>query len=109
MTYKGYYFWLIMGLVTLFGCTTLPEQPTVSGPYALLTFPASIRLLALDEQSFETPTRIDAIRVPPGQHILRFVHVNAGIDGSAEHAGQLASPFTVEVHEGLVYQFESKT
>lgn len=109
MTYKGYAFWLIMGLAALFGCTMLPEQPTVSGPYAMLTFPASMRLLALDEQSFDTPTRIATLRVSPGHHTLRFVHVNAGSDGSAEHAGQLAAPFTVEVHEGLVYQFESKT
>ena len=109
MTYKGYCPWLMLGLVAMFGCTTLPEQPAVSGPYAILTFPASIRLLALNEPSFDSRTRIDTLRVRPGQHTLRFVHVNAGIDGSAEHAGQLAAPFTVEVHEGVVYQFESKT
>jgi hypothetical protein len=37
------------------------------------------------------------------------VHVNAGADGSAMHAGQAAAPFTLDVQEGLTYQFEAKT
>ena len=109
MTSTGYRLWLMLGLMAMFGCTRLPEPPAVSGPYAILTFPASMRLITLDEQSFDPRTRIDTLRVSPGQHTLRFMHVNAGSDGSAEHTGQLAAPFTVEVHEGVMYQFESKT
>ena len=40
---------------------------------------------------------------------LRFIHVNDGIDGSADHAGQLAAPFSLDVYAGLTYHFESKT
>ena len=68
-----------------------------------------MRLLSLDEQKIDTLTHLNQLRVTPGQHTLRFMHLNAGVDGSADHAGQLAAPFPLDVHAGLAYHFESKT
>jgi hypothetical protein len=102
--------WLAAGFLALLGCATVPVKPPVtSEPYAVLAFPASMRLLAVDEQPVASRSRLAMLRVHPGQHTLRFVHVNAGIDGSAEHAGQFADPFKLDVQEGLIYHFESKT
>jgi hypothetical protein len=101
--------WLAAGLLALLGCAAVPEPPVTSEPYAVLAFPASMRLLAVDEQPVESRTRLATLRVHPGQHTLRFMHVNAGSDGSAEHAGQVADPFKLAVQEGLIYHFESKT
>ena len=103
--------WLALGLVYVLGCAALPgpEQPELSGPYAVLEFPASMRLLALNDQQIDTLSPLSRLRVRSGQHILRFIHVNDGIDGSADHAGQLAAPFSLDVYAGLTYHFESKT
>jgi hypothetical protein len=101
--------WLAIGLVYILGCATLPDQPEVSAPYAVLEFPASMQLLILDDQTVDSRTSVKTLRVSPGRHILHFVHINAGVDGSVEHAGQHAAPFTLDVHEGLTYHFESKT
>lgn len=86
-----------------------PEQPSPDAPYALLQFSAAIKLLAVDEQTFDTRARVQALRVSPGQHTLRFAHVAAGPDGSTAHAGQHASPFTLNAEAGKIYQFEAKT
>ena len=100
---------LLVGLFSLLGCTTPPRQPAVSEPFALLKFTPAMHLLAIDDQTVDARFALDSLRVRPGQHILRFVHVNAGPDGSAAHAGQAAAPFTLDVQEGLTYQFEAKT
>jgi hypothetical protein len=68
-----------------------------------------MQLLTLDDQTVDSRTSVKTLRVSPGRHILRLVHINAGVDGSVEHAGQHAAPFTLDVHEGLTYHFESKT
>ena len=102
-------FWLIVGFLALLGCTTLPEQTDTTGAYAVLKLPPSIRLMGIDTRPIESPTHIDTFRIPPGRHVLQLAHLNAGSDGSAAHAGQLASPFTLDVHEGMVYVLESKT
>ncbi len=68
-----------------------------------------MKLTAFNQQTLGTPTSIRALRVRPGQHTLRFLHVNEGPEGSQQHAGQLADPFTLEAYEGLVYEFEAKT
>jgi hypothetical protein len=68
-----------------------------------------MHLIALDDQSITTPALISSLRVTPGQHTLRFVHVDAGPDGSAQHAGQHAAPFTLNVREGIAYHFAAKT
>ncbi len=98
-------FWL------LYGCATLPEppQPSLAEPYARLRFSQAMQLPALNDQTVETHSWVSALRVRPGRHTLRFVHINAGSEGSAEHAGQHAHPFTLEVHEGITYVFEAKT
>lgn len=105
------FLWMLIAVATLPGCTTLPvpEQPEPSAPYALLEFPLSMRLLRLDDRQFDTQTRLSQLRVKPGPHTLYFMHRNAGVDGSAEHAGQHAAPFILDAHAGLTYQFESKT
>ena len=100
---------LLGGLFSLLGCTMPPRQPAVSESFALLKFTASMQLLAIDDQTVDARFSLDTLRVSPGQHVLRFVHVNAGPDGSATHAGQAAAPFTLDVQEGLTYQFEAKT
>lgn len=102
-------FWLLIGLLTLLGCATVPEQLDTTGAYAVLKLPASIRLLEMDARPIESTTHIDAFRMPPGRHVLQLAHLNAGSDGSAAHDGQLAAPFTLDVHAGLVYVLESKT
>ncbi len=109
-------FWL--GLLSLcclsfaLGCATvpvLPAQPTQAEPYALLKFSTAMQLMALNQQPIDTPTPIRTLRVSPGQHALRFLHVNEGPEGSPAHAGQLTDPFIIETYEGLVYEFEAKT
>ena len=103
--------WLFLGFAYLLGCTTLPapKQPERSVPHAILTFPSSMRVLSLNDQQIDTLTHLNQLRVIPGQHTLRFMHRNEGVDGSAEHAGQLAAPFILDVHAGITYHFESKT
>ncbi|MCZ6874683.1 MAG: hypothetical protein O7G88_14325 [bacterium] len=111
MQWKTRWLWLFLGLAYLLGCTTLPtpQQPERAATHAILTFPSSMRLLSLNDQQIDTLTHLSQLRVPPGQHTLRFMHRNEGIDGSAEHAGQLAAPFILDVHAGITYHFESKT
>ena len=95
--------------VLLVGCATQVKQPDVSSPHAQLVFSSAMRLIAVDDQPITSPTPIPALRVTPGQHTLRFVHVNAGPEGSALHAGQHTAPFTLNVREGLAYHFTAKT
>lgn len=103
--------WMIASVAALLSCATLPgpAQPEPSAPYAVLAFSASMRLLQLDDQPIDARTRLRRLRVTPGRHTLRFVHLNEGADGSAEHAGQRADPFTLDARAGTTYQFESKT
>ncbi len=68
-----------------------------------------MQLTTFNQQPIDTPTPIRAIRVHPGQHALRFLHLNEGPEGSQAHAGQHADPFILEAYEGLVYEFEAKT
>lgn len=109
---------LLLGLLSLcclslaLGCAVtpdLPAQPAPAEPYALLKFSTAMQLTALNQQSIDTPVPIRSLRVRPGQHALRFLHINEGPEGSQAHAGQLADPFILEAYEGLVYEFEAKT
>lgn len=102
---------IIVSVAALLSCVTLPapEQPEPSAPHARLEFSASMRLLRLDDQQLDTQTHLDQLRVRPGPHTLYFMHLNAGVDGSADHAGQHAAPFILDAHAGITYQFESKT
>lgn len=109
--------WLWLGLLSFYlslttGCadkSVLPPQPALHEPYALLKFSAAMHLFALDQQPVDTTAAIRTLRVRPGRHTLRFLHVNKGPEGSAQHAGQRTDPFLIEAFEGLVYEFEAKT
>ena len=106
-----------LGLLVFFlslaaGCadkSALPPQPAPAEPYAILKFSAAMQLLAMDQQAVDTTVAIRTLRVSPGQHTLRFIHVNHGPEGSLEHAGQHADPFILEAFEGLTYEFAAKT
>lgn len=109
--------WLWLGLLSFYlslatGCadkSVLPPQPAPTEPYALLKFSAAMQLLDLDQQTVDTTAAIRTLRVRPGPHTLRFLHVHSGPEGSSQHAGQKADPFLLEAFEGLVYEFEAKT
>jgi len=96
---------LIGGILGLLGCATLPAQPDEAQPYALLVLPEAIRLLTLDLQTVDARVRISALRVTPGLHSLHFAYVGS----SAQHAGQQAEPFRLQVQAGHTYVFEAKT
>ncbi len=106
-----------LGLLSVYLCVAMGcadksvtrIQPTPDEPYALLKFSAAMQLLALDQQTIDTPTAIRELRVRPGRHALRFLHVNNGPEGSPQHAGQRTDPFILDAFEGLVYEFEAKT
>ena len=101
-----------LALIFLSACATSlpePEQPTPDAPYALLRFSTAMKLLAVDDQTLDARARVQTLRVSPGQHTLRFVHVAAGPDGSVAHAGQNARPFVLDTEAGVLYQFEAKT
>ena len=103
---------LSSGLAWLVGCAAVPVQidaPPTSEPYAILQFSSAMQLIAVDDQTLDSRQPIRTLRVPPGSHTLRFVHLNDGPEGSASHAGQTADPFTLEAHEGITYEFEAKT
>ncbi|MDH3605004.1 MAG: hypothetical protein OEU26_35850 [Candidatus Tectomicrobia bacterium] len=103
---------LSFGLAWLAGCATTPVQidaPPTSEPYAILHFSSAMQLIAVNDQTIDSSQPVRTLRVRPGSHTLRFVHLNDGPEGSASHAGQKADPFTLEAHEGVTYEFEAKT
>jgi hypothetical protein len=94
------------------GCATVSVQidaPPTSKPYAMLQFSSAMQLIAINDQTIDSRQPIRTLRVRPGSHTLRFVHLNDGPEGSPAHAGQTADPFTLEAHEGVTYEFEAKT
>jgi hypothetical protein len=106
---KQRYVWLIIGFLSLLGCASLPAQPSPASPYAVLSFPISIQLLALDTQRFDPRFPVHSLRVDPGQHTLQFAYTATGPGHSASHNGQHAAPFTLKVQEGITYHFVAKT
>jgi hypothetical protein len=109
MTAKWPYALFVLGLFSICGCASLPEQPAISSPYAILSFPTTMQLLALDTQQFDSRFAVNALRVSPGRHTLQLAYTATGPGGSATHNGQHAAPFTVEVQEGRTYYFMAKT
>jgi hypothetical protein len=85
------------------------DAPPTSEPYAILQFSSAMQLVAFNDQAIDSSQPIRTLRVRPGSHMLRFVHLNNGPEGSAAHAGQKTEPFVLEVHEGVTYEFEAKT
>jgi hypothetical protein len=100
---------LVIGLLSILGCATAPEQPAPSGPYAVLSFPTTMQLLALDSQQFDTRFPVQMLRVHPGPHTLRLAYAATGAGSSATHSGQHAAPFTLDVQAGMTYHFVAKT
>ena len=109
MQAKKHHAGLIIGLLSLLGCASLPAQPSPASPYAVLSFPIAIQLLALDTQQFDPRFPVNRLRVNPGQHTLQFAYTATGPGHSASHNGQHAAPFTLEVQEGMIYHFVAKT
>ena len=69
-----------------------PEPPNGAQPYARIVLPEAIRLVALDNQTFDSRLRIKEIQVTPGFHTLRFVYAG----NSPQHAGQQNDPFNLK-------------
>ena len=109
MKVRKCYILLIIVVLSLLGCASLPEQPATSSPYAMLSFPTTIQLLALDAQHFDSRFPVNSLRVSPGQHTLQFVYVATGPGSSTAHHGQHTAPFTLEAQEGMIYHFVAKT
>jgi hypothetical protein len=93
------------GVLGLLSCAPLPAQPGEGDPYALLVFPESIRLVALDSHPIDPRVRIKAIRVPPGLRRLRLVYTGT----SPQHIGQQGDPKCLDVHAGHQYLFDTRT
>ena len=89
----------------LLSCLAPPEQPNGAQPYARLVLPDAIRLVGLDNQSFDPRLRIRELQVTPGAHTLRFAYAG----NSPQHAGQPYDPFSFEVQAGHEYVFEART
>jgi hypothetical protein len=109
VTAKWHYIWFVLGLLAILGCASLPEQPATSSPYAILAFPTTIQLLALDAQQLDTRLTIKTLRVSPGQHTLQLAYTATGPGSSATHHGQHAAPFALAVQQGMTYYFVAKT
>jgi hypothetical protein len=96
---------LLGGACGLLSCLAPPAQPNGAQPYARLVLPDAIRLVALDNQTFDSRLRIKEIQVTPGTHTLRFAYAG----NSQPHAGQQYDPFQFEVEAGHQYVFEART
>src|SRR5262249_8017334 len=81
-----------------------PEQPGDTQPYALLVFPDSIRLIALDTQTIDSRVRIQELRVAPGRHRLRLAYTGP----SPRHAGQVDDPVCLATQAGHRYFLGTK-
>jgi len=77
---------LLGGACGLLSCLAHPEQPHGAQPYGRLVLPEAIRLVALDNQTFDPRLRIRDIQVTPGAHILYLAYAG----NSPQHAGQHA-------------------
>ena len=82
-----------------------PAQPDGAQPYARIVLPDAIRLVALDNQTFDPRLRIREIQATPGLHTLRFAYAG----DSSQHAGQQYDPFQCEVQAGHQYVFDART
>ena len=96
---------LLGGACGLLSCLAPSAPPNSAQPYARIVLPEAIRLVALDNQTFDSRLRIKEIQVTPGFHTLRFAYAG----NSAQHAGQQNDPFQFEVQAGHQYVFEART
>ena len=93
------------GACGLLSCLAPPELPSGAQPYARIILPEAIRLVALDNQTFDPRLRTREIQVTPGFHTLRFAYAG----NSPQHAGQQNDPLQFEVQAGHQYVFEART
>ena len=106
MRKKFYWFILLLGgACGLLSCLAPPELPNGVQPYARIVLPEAIRLVALDNQTFDARLRIREIQVAPGSHILHLAYAG----NSLQHAGQQHEPWRFEVQAGHQYVFEART
>jgi len=106
MPRKFCWFILLLGVACgLLSCLASPEPPDGAQPYASIVLPEAIRLVALDNQTFDPRLRLREIRVTPGLHTLRFAYAG----NSPQHAGQQNDPLQFEVQAGHQYVFEART
>jgi len=96
---------LLGGACGLLSCLAPPQQPDGAQPYARIVLPEAIRLVALDNQTFNPPLRIREIQVTPGLHTLRFAYAG----NSPQHAGQQNDPLQFEAQAGHQYVFDVRT
>ena len=100
--------WFVLlfgGACGLLNCLAPPEQLGGAQPYARIVLPEAIRLVALDNQTFDPRLRIRELQVTPGPHSLRFAYAGS----SSQHAGQQADPLLVEFQAGHQYVFDART
>jgi hypothetical protein len=96
---------LLGGACGLLSCLAHPEQQHGAQPYARIVLPEEIRLVALDNRTFDPRQRLRAIQVTPGSHILHLAYAG----NSPQHAGQQLEPLRFEVQAGHQYVFEART
>jgi hypothetical protein len=100
------WFILLLGVACgLLSCLAPPEQPNGAQPYGRIVLPEAIRLVALDNRTFDPRLRIREIQVTPGPHTLHFAYAG----NSPQHAGQQHEPLRFEVQAGHQYVFEART
>jgi len=100
------WFILLLGVACgLLSCLAPPEQPNGAQPYGRIVLPEAIRLVALDNRTFDPRLRIREIQVTPGPHTLHFAYAG----NSPQHAGQQHEPLHFEVQAGHQYVFEART
>jgi hypothetical protein len=99
------FIFLLGGACGLLSCLAPPELPSGAQPYARIILPEAIRLVALDNQTFDPRLRTREIQVTPGFHTLRFAYAG----NSPQHAGQQNDPLQFEVQAGHQYVFEART
>jgi hypothetical protein len=99
------FIFLLGGACGLLSCLAPPELPSGAQPYARIILPEAIRLVTLDNQTFDPRLRTREIQVTPGFHTLRFAYAG----NSPQHAGQQNDPLQFEVQAGHQYVFEART
>jgi hypothetical protein len=100
-----WFIFLLGGACGLLSCLATPEQPNGAQPYGRIVLPEAIRLVALDNRTFDPRLRIREILLTPGSHTLHFAYAG----NSPQHAGQQHEPWRFAVQAGHQYVFEART
>jgi hypothetical protein len=100
-----WFIFLLGGACGLLSCLAPPAQPNGAQPYGRIVLPETIRLVALDNRTFDPRLRIREIQVTPGSHTLHLAYAG----NSPPHAGQQHEPLRFEVQAGHQYVFDART